>query len=302
METIERVPTKLRESLRRLQGLEATEQDGLSLISRLTFLMLIQNSGLAGVPFYVVLAVSVVGFAAPGWYRLPWIWLPIAGAMIWGHAPRWYSIDNHQFLMSYWCIALFLSTLLDESEKARSVASNARWLIFFCFAFATLWKVWSPDYLNGSFFTITLLKDGRFFPLTTGITEVTQQQLMGFLHELARLSNPAGGVSSAAIPEVGARFSTVALAMTWVTILIEGVIALLFLWPWRTRPARLRHGALLLFAAGVYSLATVRGFGMLLMVMGLAQCEQDRRKTRLLYIGCFALVFLYPTLKSIALS
>ena len=42
-----------------------------------------------------------------------------------------------------------------------------------------------------------------------------------------------------------------------------------------------------------YAVATVEGFGWLLICMGVAQCEPERRTTRWLYVGAFLLVLFY---------
>ena len=66
-----------------------------------------------------------------------------------------------------------------------------------------------------------------------------------------------------------------------------------FLWRPGGRLARWRDALLLAFAATTFSFATVRGFGWLLMCLGIAQCEPERRTTRAAYLAVFALIALY---------
>ena len=46
------------------------------------------------------------------------------------------------------------------------LAWNARALIGLAFAFAVLWKLLSPDYLDGRFFRVALVEDHRLEPIT----------------------------------------------------------------------------------------------------------------------------------------
>ena len=72
--------------------------------------------------------------------------------------------------------------------------------------------------------------------------------------------------------------------------MIEAGIALAFLWP---RPARFRNALLIAFGVTTFAFATVRGFGFLLMTLGLAQCEDDERRTRIAYVATLFLIEAY---------
>lgn len=62
-----------------------------------------------------------------------------------------------------------------------------------------------------------------------------------------------------------------------------------------TRSVRptIRNAALLLFAATTYFVAPVRGFGWMLMLLGLAQCRDDQRYVRLAYLAALVLIQAY---------
>ena len=51
--------------------------------------------------------------------------------------------------------------------------------------------------------------------------------------------------------------------------------------------------SLLIFAVTTYSIATVIGFGWLLMIMGVAQCRPQDHVTRFLYVATFLLILIY---------
>ena len=89
------------------------------------------------------------------------------------------------------------------------------------------------------------------------------------------------------------RLRLLAHALTVWTLAIEGLLATAFLWPGRRGPARLRDAALLLFCATTFAVATVAGFGWLLLAMGIAQCPAESGRTRVLYLATFALILFY---------
>ncbi|MBW2715556.1 MAG: hypothetical protein JRD03_05745 [Deltaproteobacteria bacterium] len=55
----------------------------------------------------------------------------------------------------------------------------------------------------------------------------------------------------------------------------------------------MRHTLLLVFCVTTYAVATVEGFGWLLISMGVAQCERRLVRTRALYIASFGLILVY---------
>jgi len=59
------------------------------------------------------------------------------------------------------------------------------------------------------------------------------------------------------------------------------------------RWATARNALLLLFAVTTYVIAPVRGFGWMLMLLGLAQCDDSNRPFRPLYLAAIVLVQAY---------
>jgi hypothetical protein len=87
-----------------------------------------------------------------------------------------------------------------------------------------------------------------------------------------------------------AALQPLALALTAYTAVIEAAVAAAFLWP---RLARLRNPLLLAFGVTTFAFATVRGFGFLLMTLGVAQCEESERRTRIAYVAVLFLIEAY---------
>ena len=178
-------------------------------------------------------------------------------------------------------------------ETGRFLAFNGRVLIGLVFAFATLWKlVLSPDYLDGTFFRVTLLIDERFegfVRLAGGLTSELLEAHRNALH--AHVHGTA--LAATSVPALPMRFFAVSQAATIGTLGLEAVAAIAFLWPSARGPSRYRDAILIFFCAITYAVATVEGFGWLLLAMGVAQCDPAQRATRSLYVAVFFLILLY---------
>ena len=95
------------------------------------------------------------------------------------------------------------------------------------------------------------------------------------------------------IPHQPERFVLVAQILTYFTVVLEGLVALSFLWSVRRGISMYRDIFLIVFCITTYAIATVEGFGWLLIAMGVAQTEPDRWKTRIAYITVYGLIIFY---------
>lgn len=186
---------------------------------------------------------------------------------------NWYALDNHKYLILYWCIAIGCSRMIPARNETLALA--ARLLIGLCFGFATLWKLLSPDFTSGSFFQYTLLTDGRFAEVAMWLGGVTSAGLEST--EAARaLFFTYGDPQSAFYLADGPYLALVARSMAVWTLFIEGSIAVLFLLPRRFAVTRWRDAALLTFVLTTYGIAPVLGFGWVLCAMGIMQSDTER--------------------------
>jgi hypothetical protein len=221
--------------------------------------------------------------------RTPTLWLLLTVLSAGQVLATWNWIDNHQYLLVYWCLAVFLS--LKTSDPSRALALNGRLLIGAAFAFALVWKLFlTADFANGNLFRELLLTDPRLQRMS-GLFGLSQA--MSFDNELVLNQMAKGRLATGTLVEP-AGLVLVARLMTWWTILTETAIALAFLWPSRAKFAvGLRDATLLVFCWTAYSFGSVTGFGWLLLTMGIAQCDGGRRRTRLLYLLTFVLILIY---------
>ncbi len=239
----------------------------------------------------VFLGVAAIGVLLPRQLRrLPlWIALTVLAAL--RVLLNWPMADNHAYLLCYWCLAVVLALVSHDTRAC--LAFNGRLLVGLAFALATLWKVLlSADYLDGRFFRVLMLTDPRFAGfarLAGGLAPDLLESLRGFVTQHVDGQFVAGFDA----PQEPARFLWLAHCMTWWTVLLEGAVAVVFLWPLERGVSRGRDALLLLFCVTTYAVAPIEGFGWLLIAMGVAQCAPERRRTRLLYLAVFALILFY---------
>jgi hypothetical protein len=274
--------------VRRLLGeIDAAPRAELVLRLTLVALLLSQVGRAWSKPVFALAAVA--GLLLASLRESALFWGALFALAAWRVASHWPLGDNHGYLLAYWLLAIFLAVRSRDADAA--LDGNGRALVGLVFAFATLWKLIAPDYLDGRFFLVTLVDDKRlehFTHLAAGLDWEPLDALRALVREHQDgLRPPQPGD-----PEVPARLIAVAQGLTLSLLALEASVAVCFLAPRGWRIARARDALLLLFCGGVYALAPVESFGWLLLCMGLAQCEPGRTGMRRLYLAVFAWVLL----------
>ena len=270
-----------------LEDLAATDRVGLVGAMTLVLLLLFSGGG-----WYVQVPVAVLGAAGlllPGLRRSSWFWLGLGALLAAGYLHEWYAVDNHKYLYVYWCLALALA--LRTAEPRAPLAVSARWLVAICFLFATVWKLLSPDFVDGTFFHYAFLTDLRlqwaaelFGGLSADVSALNRRALDSVVGYSAQVS--------AADLQSSPRVAAMARVLAWATLAVEGLVALVFAAPGRWPLARLRAPLLVAFVLSTYALAPVIGFGWILLILGLAQAP-DRGPAPIAYAVVFLLLPLY---------
>jgi len=258
------------------------------LVLRLTLVDLLLRPGGSWAVRSSLLALAALGILVPKALHSPPLWLALAGLTGWRVIESWPLADNHAYLLSYWCLAVAIALLI--SEGAETLRRSARWLLVAVFGLTLLWKgLLAPEYLDGRFFRVTLLKDDRFSQASQLVGGLTPEEIR--LNREA-LRPPPDGAQLLEPPDLvePPTFLRFARAATWGTFLMEATVAAAFLLPLPGRVAAARHVALLLFCTLTYAFAPVAGFGWLLLAMGMAQCRPQERRWELCYAVAFFLV------------
>jgi hypothetical protein len=238
----------------------------------------------------VATVLSVLAFVFSSLRRSAKFWFVVAATVLIGNWQQWAQMDNHKYLLGYWCFAFFCALQTEETEK--TLATAARCLIGLSFLFAVFWKVTSGDFLDGSFFQHALLTDDRFAHIARVLGGLTVP--MERVNAAAReaLVNYDSRLTSVQLLTT-AGVASLAKFLTWWTLLIEALVAVTFLWPAQTKVSDSRDFFLLIFILSTYAVAAVIGFGWVLVIMGLAQCAGRFRYMRLAYVLAFVILQVY---------
>ncbi len=245
-------------------------------------------------PWWLRWAILALAGAGLLWQRAlvhPLLWLGLASLTGIRVIADWPLSDNHAYLLSYWCLACGLAGLSDNPQ--RYLARNARWLIGLAFAWASLWKLLlSGDYSSGVFFRVTMLTDPRFENFARIAGGLNAEQFNA-LREYV-LAHADGGVSAEiTAPLEPRRFVLLAQLAAWWNIILNAAIAIAFLGPKDRGLSRFRNELLLTFCVVTYAVATVAGFGWLLIAMAASQTEPVAVRMRIAYAAVFLLILLY---------
>jgi hypothetical protein len=245
-------------------------------------------------PWYTrapMLGLAALCLVSPRSLKTSAVWIALAVLIMLRIASDWPLADNHIYLLAYWCLAAGLS--LRTSDADRVLAANARSLIGLAFACALVWKlVLSSDFVDGRFFRVTLLTDPRFTEVTQIVGGLSNGQLETNRRTLEPLPEGAEPLEPPAVVEP-VRLRAFAYVSTWGVLALEAALAVAMLMPTSAFVGVARHAALLTFCVITYAVAPVAGFGWLLLVMGAAQVESERRWLTTIYVAGFVLVLFY---------
>jgi hypothetical protein len=227
----------------------------------------------------------VAGLVHPTLYRERTYWLLFSIVFLVAPWRRpWLDLDNHHWLEAYWVVAIALSRWGRTPDQ--TLKDIARLLLGLAFAFATLWKLISPEFMSGGFFEFTFLIDHRLSAVASTLGLQPGDAGSAGRAALQAWQN-SGVIPEAVTVTVSDTMRWLAPVMAWLTVVIEGGVAVAFLLP--LAPARrwIRDASLLLFVVATYPLAPVLGFGRLLLAMGVMQSELKPQLRNHLYVATF---------------
>ena len=225
--------------------------------------------------------------------RRHWLVWTIFGLLLGAASITYFDYrDDHQFLFTYWMVALAFATAAGDDERPDILAFNARALLILTFGLAAFWKVSSPEFMDGTLFKYVLECDVRadhLATLLTGLDAETIRHNAALVAEF-RESTPTGDRVTLALDSAPDVWPTTRW-MAAGAALVETAIPLLFLLPRQRRwIRRSAHGALILFICTTYLVVPVVGFASILAILGLALCRDAERRLQLAYTALFILV------------
>lgn len=234
----------------------------------------------------VVLAVGLVVPAVSRRYATFWV----VAFVLFLSSPlerTWLTLDNHEVLQVYWLGAFALSRFADRPMQTLRV--TARWTLALVFLFATAWKLLSPDFLDGSAVEFLFATEPRVADVAVVLGLQEGDQLEDNWTSLAAWHDPTRPVREVDLG-VGEVVPRVSVAVAWLTVLLEGAVAVAFLLPLPPRRRWWRDLVLLAFVLATYPIAPVLPFAWLLLSLGAMQSTLPARTRNRAYTVTFLIV------------
>ena len=195
---------------------------------------------------------------------------------------------NHFYLIAYWSLACGLALATQNQDNV--LRQNARMLLGLAFCFAAVWKILEGEYIDGTFFHYSFLTrfiDFDGVPLITWIlSPVEVAENIRLKQTLQHLAVADGSISLTTTNSI--RYFSHLLSL-W-TLLVEAVIGVAFLFNQPKFIAKKRDYLLLLFILTTFILIPIDRFALILILLGLAQCPQERQRLKITYLAIFILM------------
>jgi len=265
-----------------------SQQDVVKISAQFTLLTLLftQVGNSFSRPF--IMMIAAVAIVLPQGYRQTPLWMLICFFTGFRVFYEWPMVDNHAYLLALWSLVLVVACL--SQQTARVLADNARILIGLVFLLASIQKISSANYLDGTFFRFMFLADNRFEDFVVLLTDISYLQIDNARILLDDAQFSPLSVSDKIVP-VSSSFDWLVTLSTWWNLLDQIAVACCFLAPAKSYLAKKRDLSLIIFCITTYAVAPVPGFGWLLVSMALAQCEIN--KFRVAYVFLFFVILFY---------
>lgn len=257
---------------------------------RLTLLLIILHGATSPIASVTTRTLGLLMLVLPALASQAKMWWWMIGIiLIATNADQWELIDNHQYLITYWTLACCLAI-----GSPTVLRTSGRLLVAVAFTFAVLWKIVAGEYLDGSFFYLAFITDGRLQLVASTIADGGVPFVRGAGRSISDAMS-SGALTSVVPLRHDPSLGAAAIALSWTGLAIEGAVAALHALP-HERWYWPRHLSLMAFVAFTYLLLPVVGFGFALAVMGFAQIREDDQRLKRLYLGllCFLQLSLVP--------
>lgn len=205
------------------------------------------------------------------------------------------DLDNHHFLHLYWLLAMTLACTGHDPQLL--LARSGRLLIGWLFTFATLWKLMTSDFVDGSFLTYVLSTDlnATRLPNMLGLVDqATVTDNVASAAAMAELVLDPTATSSTAVLEVPEVVMLLGRPLSLATLALEAAVALTFLLPLRGRWTRWREASLFAFLLVTYPALPVLSFAALLLAMSLAASTLRSPIAQVSHLGMFLIAAAVP--------
>ena len=145
-----------------------------------------------------------------------------------------YGRANHHFALLYVCLAMACCLSATPNQREHLVGVNARWLLIGIMGFATMHKVLSPEFLDGSYtgFLLATGSIGRFVSNIVALDDILPiiELNRSLIDTLADMREDK--VATVHLRPIGEHFRIFAYGFTALTLISEGWLFLCYaFWP-----------------------------------------------------------------------
>ena len=262
------------------------------LVLRITVIFLLSKqfgSGISESYGIIVVLLSVIMLLSERVMTTRLVWILFFGIFAYTLVDKYYEIDNHKYLITYWALAC--ATFCAGGASLHRMRFQARLLIGFTFAFAVYHKAASGEYWDGSFFHYTILEDSRFEIVARFVGGLSSNDV-AYNDQLLKTLEAFPHYSRATL-QSSESLQSFAILASWWTVVIELVIAVLFLWSDKKQSGIMlsfKNWSLLVFIWTTYAIAPVGRFALILSILGIAQSKHDRHK--MAFLATFIAMYL----------
>ncbi len=204
------------------------------------------------------------------------LWSVLLGIFITELTLKYFLKANHHFLLVY---MIMLLIIYNKNRNWENFNVNIKWIVVIVLMFSAIQKMVSPAFISGDFFYL-MMNTGKFFKLILNFTPDIQEIIASNASQIRELeqTNP-NTLKSITLQPVLPNLDIISHLFAWLTIALELVIAMVFIW---NPKHRISHFLFIILILGIFFTRLESGFLTLLTICGIWLTES--RKFRTLYI------------------
>ncbi len=212
-----------------------------------------------------------------------WAWGLLTAVTAWGvFTYVLVDLDNHHFLHVYWLTALTVACL--AKDPSWTLARAGRLMVGWLFLFATLWKLLTPDFADGSFFAYLFSVDRNLTRVPIALDWVDPDTTSENRIAVTAMRHDPQVEPHPVAVQVAPTMDRLSAPLAWLTIVLEGAVAATFLLPLRGAWTRWREASLFAFVLVTYPALPVLSFAALLIAMSLSATTMRRPRAEISHV------------------
>lgn len=194
---------------------------------------------------------------------------------------NWYRVANHHFVLFFCCLLFFFVLRQPKHKQQDYLQNNGRSILLVLLFFASIQKLLSPTFIDGSFVG-QYLTSGGFFQLILSKIESYQNYIASnrtIITEFnSQVPNATASIQLNGNPKI---ISTISLIYTYSILIFESLVFYVFL---RVKNLNIRHYFLIGLIIAVFISRLECGFLSLLCLLGITQCNEKQSNFKLIYV------------------